>query len=185
MMLRLVMILLLLTQVGCTSLLPRARTTTESPWLEYAAAQESFDRIKVGESTVADLKALGFDVDAATNVKLMTYLDIAATVQGISGQDLDPGLQACLMARSACRAYEFEPNRIYTKRVGNFWLDILSFKRKSHETGWRFKALIVFVNHTVAYKLSSGEPKIDRYEDKVNPLGPFQSPAGLITNGVF
>ena len=183
--LKMVLLLSLLVQVGCASLLPRAKNITESPWQEYATAKQSFDSIKIGVTTVEDLKQLGFDVDGAANVKIMNYLDIASTVQSIPSAELDPGLQACLRARADCRAYVFEPQRIYTKRIGNFWLDILNFRRKSHETGWRFKALIVFVNHHVAYKLSSGQPNVDQFQDQVNPLGPFQAPADLISRGLF
>jgi len=182
--LRLVLVLLLTMQVGCGALLPRGKAITESPWQEYAAAKESFDRITVGVTTVEALKDLGFDVKSSPNLKVMNYLDIAATVQAIPIRELDPGLQACLRARADCRAYVFEPRRIYTKRVGNFWLDILNFRRKSHETGWRFKALIVFVNHHVAYKLSSGEPQIDQFQDQINPLGPFQAPADMVSRAI-
>ena len=180
MLLRLMMFSLLLTQVGCVALLPRAKAVSESPWQEYSDAKGSFDSIKIGETTVEDLKQLGFDVNSSPNLKIMNYLDIAATVQAIPIDQLDPGLQACLVARAECRAYIFEPRRIYTTRVGNFWLDITNFRRQSHETGWRFRALIVFVNHHVAYKLSSGEPQVDQFEDKINPLGPFQTPADSI-----
>ena len=116
--------------------------------------------------------------------RIFAYLDIATTVQPIPIQELDPGLQACLRARADCRAFIFEPKRTYSKRLGNFLLDILEFRRKTHETGWRFKALIVFVNHHVAYKLYSGEPKIDQLQDQINPLGPLQSPASLVTSRV-
>lgn len=181
---RMLLLVLLLTQVGCNALLPRQRSVTESPWLEYTDAKAAFDKIEVGKTTVEDLAALGFDVEKSPNVKILNYLDIAATVQAIPTKQLDPGLQACLNARASCRAYVFEPKRTYTRRVGNFWLDILNFRRKSHETGWRFKALIVFVNHHVAYKLASGEPKVDQVQDQVNPLGPFQAPADLITRSI-
>lgn len=185
MLLKTALLLLLLTQAGCSGLLPRTRAVTESPWMEYSQAKEAFDKIEVGKTTVEDLERLGFDVKSSRNVKIMNYLDIAATLQGIPQQELDPGLGACIKARAACRAYVFEPQRTYSKRIGNFWLDILNFKRKTHETGWRFKALIVFVNHHVAYKLSSGEPKIDTRKDQTNPLGPFQAPADLLTGAVL
>ncbi|WP_136515357.1 hypothetical protein [Geomonas edaphica] len=177
--------LLLLTQVGCSNLLPRTKAITESPWQEYEAAKASFDSIVVGKTTVEDLQKMGFDIKSSPNIRVLNYLDIAAMLQGLPAKDIDPGLQACLRAREDCRAYVFEPKRNYSKRVGNFWLDILNFKRKTHETGWRFKALVVFVNHHVAYKLSSGEPKIDQMTDQVNPLGPLQAPADMITRALF
>ena len=180
--LRLIIFIVLVMQVGCAGLLPRGKAISESPWPMYADAKAAFDAIVVGKTTTADLKELGFDVKKSPNLKVLNYLDIAASVQAIPISQLDPGLQACLIARSDCRAYVFEPIRSYSKRVGNFWLDILNFRRKTHETGWRFKALIVFVNDHVAYKLSSGEPQVDQLQDQINPLGPFQSPASMITN---
>ncbi|QWV93532.1 hypothetical protein KP004_20635 [Geomonas oryzisoli] len=180
-----IMILLLLSQAGCANLLPRSKAVTESPWEEYEAAKASYDSITIGKTTVEDLQKIGFDIKSSPNIKILNYLDIAAMLQGMPSKDLDPGLQACLKARSDCRAYVFEPKRSYSKRVGNFWLDIFNFKRRTHETGWRFKALVVFVNHHVAYKLSSGEPKIDQMTDQVNPLGPFQAPADIFTKALF
>jgi hypothetical protein len=182
--LRVILLSTLFLQVGCAALLPRAKVVSESPWGRYEEAKEAFDAITVGKTTTADLKGLGFDVASSPNLKILNYLDIASTVDAIPEEELDPGLRACMKARSDCRAYVFEPKRDYNKRIGNFWLDILGFKRKTHHTGWRFKALIVFVNDHVAYKLSSGEPKTDEMEDKTNPLGPFQTPADLIV-GAF
>lgn len=174
--LRLTVVICLIVQTGCSFLLPRGRSVAESPWMEYDDAKKAFDAITIGKTTVDDLKELGFDVKDSPNLKVLNYLDIAATTQSIPMQELDPGLQACIKARSDCRAYVFEPTRTYNRRVGNFWLDILNFRRKTHNTGWRFKALIVFVNHRVAYKLSSGEPRIDSIQDNINPLGPIQGP---------
>ncbi|MBJ6725649.1 hypothetical protein [Geomesophilobacter sediminis] len=164
---------------GCTTLLPSGKAVVESPWQTYAEVKDAFDKIEIGKTTVDDLSSLGFNIKNSPNIKLLSYLDVAATVQSIPIQELDPGLQACLRARSDCRAYVFEPNRVNTQRNGNFWLDIMSFRRKTQETGWRFKALIVFVNSHVAYKLSSGEPQINTLHDQKNPLGPLQEPAQL------
>jgi hypothetical protein len=179
--LRIIIFLALVLQVGCSTLLPSGKSVAESPWLYYADAKNAFDSVVVGTTTVDDLKRLGFDIKASPNLKILNYLDIAATVQAIPMPELDPGLQSCLRARAECRAYVFEPKRTYSKRIGNFWLDSLNFRRVTQETGWRFKALFVFINHHVAYKLSSGEPQIDQLEDKVNPLGPFQIPTNIFT----
>jgi hypothetical protein len=177
---RLILLMALLLQMGCSALLPSGKSVAESPWVKYSDAKNAFDNITVGVTTVEDLKSLGFDIKESPNLKVLNYLDIAATVQAIPIQELDPGLQACLRARADCRAYVFEPKRTYSKRIGNFWLDVGSFRRVTQETGWRFKALIVFVNHHVAYKLASGEPQIDQLQESVNPLGPFQVPTNLI-----
>jgi len=178
---RMTLVAAVLMQTGCASLLPSGKAMSESAWKDYSNAKEAFDKIVVGQTTEDDLKVLGYDVKASPNVKILNYLDIAAQVQTIPLKELDPGLQACIRARADCRAYVFEPTRIYSKRVGNFWLDLLNFRRKTHETGWRYKALIVFVNHHVANKLSSGEPKVDTLQDQINPLGPFQSATDMVT----
>jgi hypothetical protein len=178
--LRPIIVLALVLQMGCSALLPSGKAVAESPWTNYSDAKSAFDLITIGITTVEDLKNLGFDVKNSPNLTVLNYLDIAATVQGIPLQELDPGLQSCLRARADCRAYVFEPKRTYSKRIGNFWLDVANFHRVTHETGWRFKALIVFVNHHVAYKLASGEPQIDQLQEQNNPLGPFQFPTNLI-----
>ena len=178
--LRMMLLVVLLLQVGCSTLLPSGRAVAESPWATYSEAKAAFDNIIVGTTTVEDLMKLGFDIKASPNLKVLNYLDIAATVQPIPIQELDPGLQACLRARADCRAYVFEPKRTYSRRIGNFWLDVGNFRRITQETGWHFKALIVFVNHHVAYKLASGEPQIDQFQEQVNPLGPIQLPSNLI-----
>ena len=178
---RSIMLVALLLQLGCSTLLPTGKSVAESPWLTYDDAKSAFDSVTVGVTTVEDLKRIGFDIKASPNLKVLNYLDIAASVQAIPMQELDPGLQACLRARADCRAYVFEPRRTSTKRIGNFWLDIGNFRRVSQETGWAFKALIVFVDHHVAYKLASGEPQIDQLREQVNPLGPLQFPTHLIT----
>lgn len=182
---KLAILMLLVTLSGCSSLLPRSKSVTESPWQEYGEAQTSFEKIEVGKTTAEELQKLGFDVKSSRNVKILTYLEIAAMLQGIPVNEQDPGLRACLKARSDCHAYVFEPKRSRSKRVGNFWLDIFNFRRETRETGWHFKALIVFVNHHVAYKLASGEPQIDQMTDRINPLGPFQAPADIFTRALF
>ena len=143
-------------------------------------AKTAFDKIVPDKTTVEELKKLGYDIKASPNVKILNYLDIAATVQSIPIAELDPGLQACLRARNDCRSYVFEPKRTHTRRTGNFWLDIFNFRRKSHETGWQFKALLVLVNEHVTYKLWSGDPQIDEHRDLRNPLGPLQNPTDLL-----
>jgi hypothetical protein len=60
------------------------------------------------------------------------------------------------------------------KRFGNLALDIFGFNRKTKTTGWTFKALIIVKDDIVAYKIRSGEPNVDRLEQKTKPLGPLQ-----------
>lgn len=173
---------ILLMTTGCSSLLPSAKSTTKAPWKSFTEAKAAFDKIDTGNTGSAGLKELGFDIIASPNVKILNYLDIAATVQSIRLEDLDPGLQKCLRARIDCRGYVFEPKVNSSKRIGNFWLDILNFKRRFHDTGWSFKALLILVNDRVCYKLWSGTPINDEYREQRNPLGPLQDAGGMLLN---
>lgn len=174
--------ILTLLLTGCSGLLPSTRTITESPWKSFADAKTAFDKIEPDKTTSGELKTLGFDINASPNLKILNYLDIAASVQSIGIENLDNGLQVCLLARTDCRGYVFEPKVSHSRRVGNFWLDIFNFQRKIHETGWDFKALLVLVNDEVTYKLWSGSPKTDEYRDQRNPLGPLQEAGSMILN---
>jgi len=174
--------LLIVLLTGCRGLLPTAKTTTESPWKTFAEVKTAFEKIEPDSTTSAELKALGFDINASPNLKILNYLDIAATVQSIRIEDLDAGLQKCIRARNDCHAYMFEPKMTKTRRVGNFWLDLFNFQRKSHDSGWHFKALLVLVNDHVSYKLWSGSPLLEEYRDQRNPLGPLQEASGLLLN---
>jgi hypothetical protein len=64
------------------------------------------------------------------------------------------------------------------KRHGNLLLDIFGFKRLTHQSGWRFKGLILIKNSVVVYTLSSGEPDISHEDSNIRPLGPFQEMDG-------
>ncbi len=75
-----------------------------------------------------------------------------------------------------------EPKNIRNKRYGNLFLDILNFRRKSRESGWRFRVLFVVVDDVVVEKLWSGEPMIEEVRDTKNPLGPFQDASRLLPN---
>jgi len=162
---------------GCSTILPRTETLTKSRWNSYAEAQAAFERVVPNETGTNALGILGFDPHLNPNVHVLTYLDIIQRFmpnQSITKEDLDKSVRACIEARENALALEVELNETRTKRLGNAVLDILAFKRKTHETGWQFKGLLLIKEGLVVYKLSSGEPAIDRYDTKVKPLGPFQ-----------
>lgn len=166
---------------GCASLLPSSKDSVKSPWTSFDEVRSSYDKIIPGKTTYRELKDLGFATDASPNVKNLNYLDVAKAVQPIRKEELDAGLAACLDARDDCRAYDLELTNLNRKRYGNFWLDLLNFKRKTRETGWRFRALIVVVRDLTTYKVWSGEPRIDQSRESKNPLGPLQDVGGLIS----
>jgi hypothetical protein len=175
--------LALVTTTGCRSLLPREAKRPRTPWQSFNEAQAAFDKIIPHKTTISELKGLGFDPVATPNVKILTYLDLINRFlpnNSITLKDLQPDVRDCIESKDCCHAYELEIEISDTKRFGSVFLDMFGFKKNSHITGWTFKALIIVKDETVAYKLRSGEPNVDRYEKKVKPLGPLQELDGLI-----
>ncbi len=162
---------------GCRSLFSSGSNTVKSPWKDFAEAKAAFDQIIPGQTTTNELERLGFDPFSSPNVRILTYLDVTSRFlpnNSIQKADLPESVRDCLEAKDNCQAYELDLTVIRSKRYGNLFLDIFGFNRKTRETGWNFKALIVLNRGKVVYKLWSGEPNLERYETKKKPLGPLQ-----------
>ncbi|MFZ5490246.1 hypothetical protein [Thiomonas sp.] len=161
---------------GCTSLLPRGQSQTSKPWTSFDEAHAAFERIQPFVTTTAQLKAEGIDPSTTPNITILHYADIMRRLLPPSGSELslDPGIRACLRAQAACRGYEIDQRHIDRKRMGNFWLDFLDFRRETVTTGWRFNMLLVVVDDRVVFKLWGGQPEISEIESTRNPLGPLQ-----------
>jgi hypothetical protein len=173
----------MLLTVGCRSLFSSSQTTTVSRWNSYNDVEAAFDKITPYQTTVKDLRKLGFDPRVSPNVKILTYVDIIQTFMpnpAIRRQDLPEAVRECIKAKDKSRAYLVELEDIQNKRHGNLFLDIFGFDRKTHVSGWRFKGLILINGDVVVYKLSSGEPRVAREEKQVKPLGPLQELDGLV-----
>ena len=70
-------------------------------------------------------------------------------------------------------------------RTGNFWLDLLTFKRHSVTTGWEFRGFITIVDKVVTYRdPPGGRPLIHTDQIDVKPLGPVQEIGGAIIGDV-
>ncbi len=168
---------LVLTTSGCRSLLPTEDRRPRTSWTNFNDAQAAFDKIVPHKTTVGDLKDLGFDPHNLPNVRILTYLDLINRFipnNSITMNDLQPDVRACIESKDCCHAYELNLDVTHNKRYGNVFLDVFGFSKKSHITGWTYKALIIVKDDVVAYKLRSGEPNVNKYEKKVKPLGPFQ-----------
>lgn len=170
---------------GCSHLLPSALETSQSPWKTFDEARAAYDQVIPNQTTIDDFKDLCIDLNASPNIRILSYLDIAVLVQPMRFEELDEGLRKCLRANNHCRAFEFSPANITQHRYGNFWLDFFNFRRKTKETGWRFKALFVLVDDLVVYKVWSGNPHIEEYRQQTNPLGPLQDSGGIFLKFVF
>lgn len=174
---------ILLSLAGCSALLPSAKQTTKSPWISFEEAKAAFDRITVNVTTTYELRELGYDPFTTPNIKIFTYLEIINRFMpnpSIKKEDLDKGIQDCIDAKADCKAYEFEPGIIKSKRYGNLFLDLFNFRRNSKESGWVFNAFIVLINDVVVYKLWGGRPIIDEVREAKNPLGPLQNADDLL-----
>ncbi len=163
---------------ACSGALPRTEDTTRTRWDHFEEALADYNKIVPYETTTTELKKLGYDPYTQPNIKVLSYLDIMARFmpnQSITLDDLDPGVSFCLKAKNKCVAYEAHPKREKTKRVGNAFMDLLTFKRKTITTGWSFDALIIINDGIVVYKIWSGEPNVSGEKLRKNPLGPIQS----------
>jgi len=174
---------LLLLLPGCTSLLPRSKEVTVSPWQSYRDIQLAFDKIVPGETTVAQLREFGLEPTANPNIAILNYSDVLRRFllnQSVSMSDLDHGVRECVTAKIMCRGFEIDQKSVRKHRNGSFWLDFLGFKRETHTEGWRFNGLILLKDDVVVYKLTGGQPVILQQEENQNPLGPIQGIATKI-----
>ena len=179
----LTLLALCLMSAGCKSLFPSEDARTLNSWTNFDATQITFDSIVPHQTTVEDLKKMGLEPHSSPNIKLLTYLDVITRFipnQSITKDDLPPDIKTCIESRDCCHAYELNLDVTRSKREGNLVLDIFNFKKKTHITGWNFKGLIIIKDGVVTYKLISGEPRVDRMDKKVRPLGPLQELDGLI-----
>lgn len=167
--------LVLLTS-ACSSLLPKAHTDSTSfqSFDEARAAIEALVPMKSDRNT---LNKNGFDPAKHPNTVILTQSDVVrrfVPTALLKREDLDPGILACLEAREACRGLEITVAKIARVRTGNFFADFLNFRRHTEITGWRFNALVLFVNDLVVYRSWGGQPAVNETEDINNPLGPLQ-----------
>jgi len=163
---------------GCANLLPDSATDGRLSFESFAAAQNSLERIEPYKTKASELRQMGFDLVESRNVTLIPYPDLVGRLApnaSVAFVELDPGIRDCILARMACRAYEFHLVHEVRERKGNFLLDFLNFERTTYVTGWRFEALIVVRDGVVLFRNFAGDPRNDRIERQVNPLGPLQS----------
>jgi hypothetical protein len=165
---------------GCADLLPRSRSEPHSGFETFEAATAALNQSVPYSTTLPQLKALGFDLDTSTNATLIPYPQLIARLApnaSIPLEAMDRGLRDCINARHECQVYEFNVSRESRQREGNFFLDFLNFRRTTVIRGWRFQSLWVVRDGLLLFRSHGGQAKIDRTEQEVRPLGPFQ-PAG-------
>jgi len=161
---------------ACGSVLPSSVNKSQSKWETFEDAKGAFDTVKVGLTTDADLRHLGFDAEAMPNIRIINYVDVAGLFgSAFTPKNLPDGVKTCLDAKETCFAYVARVQNISAKRNGNVAMDLFGFGKQTHTTGWEMQATLVLVNKTVVYKMWSGTREIDSYEKQRTPLGPMQN----------
>ncbi len=185
------LLLLLVTYLtinACSSALPREESNVESRWGNFQEAMADYEKIEPYETTLKELRELGYDPYSQPNIRILSYLDIIQRFmpnQSIKLEDLDAAVSYCIKSRANCIAYEAQPQETKSKRVGNAAMDVMTFKRHTKRTGWSFYALIIINDGVVVYKVWSGEPIISGEKIRKNPLGPLQGIDSGVLKGVL
>jgi hypothetical protein len=171
--------LVTLVLVGCggLGLLPRQTDIKNTSFRNYQAVETAYQQITPGTTRASDLSQIGFDSSEAPNVEVLSYLGVIERFMprdSIKFDNLDPSVQSCIEARDRCTAYVFRPERLHQRRTGNIFLDVMGFERQTVSYGWSAEVMVLVLDGRVAYKVMSGHPNIQNFEDKVQPLGPLQ-----------
>jgi hypothetical protein len=171
----------MLLTTGCQSMFISRQSATLAQWTNWDQINIAFNKIAPDHTTVNDLQTMGFDPKVTPNIKIMPYVDVMPIFMpnpNIHMDDLPIGVRVYVQAKKGNLAYLVELENVKEKRHGNLVLDVFGFKRQTHQSGWRFKGLILIKDDTVVYTLCSGEPDISREDSNVRPLGPFQEMDG-------
>lgn len=188
---RIALALCVLLATGCSAMLPSSRESSAgsaAAWSSYADAERTFAGIVPGKTTLAELRALGLDPAANSNLTPLQPHEVRERFlvnSTLTLEDLDAGVRECLAAPRACRGWEVQQAASERKRVGNALLDFLRIYRETRTTGWRFSGLLLVKDDVVVYKLAGGEPRILALAEERDPLGPLQAlTTRLVKNGI-
>jgi hypothetical protein len=170
---------------ACASLLPSAHTDSAT-FADFEAARSAVEGLLAPEGSAVAPATAPFDPMHHPNATLLTQADVVRMFfipnTLMTRADLDPGVITCVEARGACHGIELKMAKIDKVRTGNFLKDVTNFSRRTEITGWRFNAVILFVDKKVVYRAWGGQPAVNELEVANNPLGPLQdmSPSGLL-----
>jgi hypothetical protein len=173
------------TLVGCGGfgLLPRQTDVKNTSFRSYEAVQAAYRTIDPGSTKEADLGQVGFDASQSPNVEILSYLGVIEKFMprdSIKFDELDPAVRNCIEARGGCSAYVFRLANMHRERTGNWLLDVLGFKRTTMTQGWSAEVMLLVQDERVVYKVISGRPHIQDFDDNVQPLGPLQDLGGTV-----
>ena len=165
-------------------MLPSTEMKVIGPWVSYEHAERTFSEIIPHQTTTSNLAKINLDPRKNSNITLLNYSDIIRRFippGSISGFELDSNLLDCISNGLACSGFEIHERHILYKRYGNFFLDFFNFERRTKVTGWEFNAVLIIKDDLVIYKLISGQPAIQEYEEANNPLGPLQAVVPIVS----
>ena len=163
---------------ACTAhILPQQHELAITSFHTFDQTRTGYDKVVVNQTTIADMKALGFDPDKSANIQQITYLDVVQSFlprQDMPFSTVPTSVQTCVAAQNRCIGYVIAPKVSDSNRTGSIFLDFFNFRRRTETKGWAASSMFVLLDGVVVYKLWSGEPNIHTISTKVNPLGPAQ-----------
>jgi hypothetical protein len=173
---------------ACASdVLPRTERQAAGPFATYDLAEAAFQAIEPGITTKATLRELGIDPATTPNLSVVSYLEVMRHFMPndtVAMRDLDPAVQSCLAAKTACTGWLLTPSASTSQRTGDVSLDVLGFQRETEETGWSASMLLLLADDVVVYKLWSGTPNTAERRQETNPLGPAQDLTGAARGAI-
>ena len=101
-------VVLALLLAGCSSLLPQSKETTASQWQTFQDAQQAFDKIIPGTTTIADLRQMKLAPASNPNIAILNYADVMRKFMlspSVTINDLDDGVRLCVTAKINCRGF--------------------------------------------------------------------------------
>lgn len=167
-------------------LLPKDAANAATAFNSYDQVVEAYDQVAPGRTLEDDLPRLGFDARTG-NVDVLSYVDIERRFMpraGVTLNDLNPAVAACIRAEDACTGYVFHPTHSGSKRIGSTFLDVLDFERVTRSEHWSAEVVLLTLNGRVVHKVFSGSPRTETVEDKVQPLGPVQDVGAALAHAI-
>jgi len=161
---------------ACSSMLPVSHSDA-SAFQSYEEARGAVVALVPMQSKKNTSDPHAVDFAAQPNTKILTHADVVRLLVPtglLKREDLDPGIVVCLEARDACNGLDITASKISKTRTGNFFADFINYRQRTETKGWRFNALILYVNDLVVYRSWGGQPKVDELDVNTRPLGPFQ-----------
>ena len=173
-----------IAMTGCGgALLPSQDEIHTSRFESYESVRDAFDQIKPMRTSLKEVSRLGFDAENASNVRVLSYVDIVnhfVSDSSVALDRLDPAVKACIVARANCQGYEFTLEQKNVDGSGSLFLDLLDFAHTRTETGWNAHVLILVQDGQVIHKVLSGEPHVQVVHIETKPLGPAQDLSGIV-----